>query len=262
MRPTLSIVVPCYNEEAALPHLLDKLRLLRCELQECWNLEYVFVDDGSRDGTGVILAELDRGNLGGPVRVVTHPSNCGLGAALASGFAVACGDFVAALDCDCTYDPMYLPAMLAWLDEETDVVGGSEFHPDGRVLGVSRLRLLFSRAMCGMYRWLFWTKIHSFSCILRVYRRRVVHDVPIDSAGFLSCTEILMRALFAGYRIREFPVTLTARQHGDSKIPIIRTVLDHLRFMAKLRLALWFTRTPRAVRCQPLAISETRTTAA
>ena len=244
MKQLLSVVVPCYNEQESLPHLVEKLQTLTAKLSAVCELEYVLVNDGSRDRTGEILATIDRGRVGADARVVTHEVNRGLGAALKTGFAAARGELVAALDCDCTYDPLWLVEMLRAFDDQTDVLTGSEFHPDGQVIGVSQFRLLFSRTMCLMYRWLFWTKIHSFSCLLRIYRREVLLALPIQSRGFLSCTEILVRALGAGYRIREFPLTLTAREHGESKIPIVRTILDHLKFMASLRWSLWFRPVP------------------
>ncbi len=240
MNKSLSVVVPCFNEQDSLPHLAAKLDSLSKQLAASCELEYVFVNDGSRDKTAELLAEFDDKRLGASVRVITHETNRGLGAALVSGFDAARGELVAALDCDCTYDPLLIPQMLDAFDDQTDVLTGSEFHPEGRVEGVSWLRLLFSRTMCAMYRWLFWARIHSFSCLLRIYRREVLRDLPIRSRGFLSCTEVLVRALAAGYRIREFPLTLTARRHGQSKIPIVRTILDHLKFMIGLRLSVWF----------------------
>ena len=71
---------------------------------------------------------------------------------------------------------------------------------------------------------LFWSRLHSFSSILRVYRRSVVEELEIKARGFVACTEILLRALAAGYTVREFPLTLTAREHGQSKIRILRTI--------------------------------------
>lgn len=238
MAATLSIVVPCYNEEESLPFLKRKLDTLSEGLAGRWQLDFVFVNDGSSDATAEFLAAWKGDDR--RVQVITHSENRGLGAALATGFAAARGDYVAALDCDCTYDPLILPEMLAALDEETDVLTGSEFHPQGRVVGVPASRLLFSRTMCLMYRWLFWTRIHSFSCLMRIYRREVLVNLPIRSHGFLSCTEILVRALSAGYRVREFPLTLTAREHGESSIPIVRTIFDHLSFMVRMRLSLWW----------------------
>ena len=120
MAATLSIVVPCYNEEESLPFLKRKLDALSEDLAGQWQLDFVFVNDGSSDATTEILdawKESDR-----RVQVITHSENRGLGAALATGFAAAGGDYVAALDCDCTYDPLILPEMLAALDEETDVL--------------------------------------------------------------------------------------------------------------------------------------------
>ena len=238
MIPTLSIVVPCFNEEEALPHLRTRLRelghLLRGE-----TLEFVFVDDGSTDGTATLLADASGWGLPGSVQVQTHARNAGLGMALQTGFRAATGALVAPLDCDGTLDPGILPALLAAMDDQTDIVSGSDLHPDGACDGVPWLRLMLHRRVSTLYRWLFWSRLHSFSSILRVYRREVFDSIEIRNRGFVACTEILMRAIAAGYRVKEFPVVLTARQHGQSKIRIIRTMRDHLRFMLSLRMALW-----------------------
>jgi dolichol-phosphate mannosyltransferase len=238
MTPTLTIVIPCYNEEDALPHLRAKLIALGERLPD-HVLEFVFVDDGSTDATPRMLADAERWELPGTVQVRTHAPNAGLGAALQTGFRAATGTLVAPLDCDGTLDPGLLPAMVAAMDDGTDIVSGSDLHPDGGCHGVPWLRLLLHRRVSTLYRWLFWSRLHSFSSILRIYRREVVERVEIRARGFVACTEILMRAVAAGYTVKEYPVVLTARQHGQSKIRILRTVRDHLQFMLSLRLALW-----------------------
>ena len=238
---TLSVVIPCYNEEASLPHLFAKLRSLSGELRREYELEYIFVNDGSTDGTGEILERARSKAVGGAVRVVRHAGNRGLGAALQSGFAAASGELVAALDCDCTFDPLDLPRMLRELDEETDIVSASEYHPEGRTEGVNPVRLVFSKTLSKFYRFVFRSGLYTFSSILRVYRREVLAAIQIESSGFLSCAELMMKALAAGYCVKEVPVTLTARQHGKSKIPIVRTIASHLAFIARMRWRLWFS---------------------
>jgi dolichol-phosphate mannosyltransferase len=238
MTPTLSIVIPCYNEEESLPHLRAKLCGLGAQLPG-HTLEFVFVDDGSTDGTAALLAGATDWGLPGSVQVRTHRPNAGLGAALQTGFRAATGALVAPIDCDGTLDPGLLPAMIAAMDDGTDIVSGSDLHPDGACRGVPWLRLVLHRRVSTLYRWLFWSRLHSFSSILRVYRRSVVETIDIKARGFVACTEILMRALAAGYTVREFPLTLTAREHGTSKIRIARTIRDHLQFMLALRLSLW-----------------------
>lgn len=238
MRPTLSIVIPCYDEEEALPNLRARLGALGGVLPG-QVLEFVFVDDGSTDGTAAVLAGVPQWGLPGTVQILTHPRNAGLGAALQTGFRAATGALVAPLDCDGTLDPGLLPAMLAAMDDATDIVSGSDLHPAGACQGVPWLRLLLHKRVSTLYRWLFWSRLHSFSSILRVYRREVFDVIEIRARGFVACTEILMRAQAAGFVIKEFPLVLTARQHGQSKIRILRTVRDHLGFMLGFRMALW-----------------------
>ena len=237
----LSIVVPCYNEEESLPPLYEKLDRVSRALEGRYEVECVFVNDGSKDRTAEVLDQAQDRVARAQVRVITHEVNRGLGGALQTGYAGATGQWVASLDCDCTYDPELLPDMMNALDDQTDILTGSEFHPDGQVLGVGRFRLFLSQGMSALYRWVFWSRLYSFSCLMRVYRREVFDHVKIRSNGFLSCTEVLMKAVAAGFRVKEFPLTLTTRQRGESSIPIVRTMFEHVWFILKLRVAMWFT---------------------
>jgi dolichol-phosphate mannosyltransferase len=253
-KTTLSIVIPCYNEEESLPHLHPKLVEVGQQLGERYELEFVFVNDGSTDRTAAILAEVPAWGLPGGVQVHTHPHNAGLGAALQTGFRAARGDLVVPFDCDGTLDPHLLPPMLDAMDDQTDIVSGSDLHPQGACLGVPWYRLMLHKGVSGMYRWLFWSQLHSFSLILRVYRRRVFDRIEIHSRGFLSCTEILMKAIAAGFTVKEYPVVLTVREHGRSKIKMFRTIRDHLTFMISLRFTLWARRLKRLIaRGEPFA---------
>jgi dolichol-phosphate mannosyltransferase len=72
--------------------------------------------------------------------------------------------------------------------------------------------------------------------LFRAYRRGAIQSIAFESDGFLAGTELLVRALLGGYRIAELPVTLYARPFGLSKIQLGRTMLEHLRFMARLAL--------------------------
>jgi glycosyltransferase involved in cell wall biosynthesis len=242
MQTTISVVIPCYNEEESLPHLRPRLAALGQLLGERYELEFVFVDDGSTDGTRAVLAETPGWGLPGAVQLHRHEANAGLGAALQTGFRAARGELVVPFDCDGTLDPALLPPMLDAMDDQTDIVSGSDLHPDGACLGVPWHRLMLHKGVSEMYRWLFWSRLHSFSLILRVYRRRVFDRIDIQSRGFLSCTEILMKAVAEGFVVKEYPVILTVRIHGRSKIRIARTIRDHLGFMVSLRLTLWARR--------------------
>lgn len=228
---TLTLIIPCYNEEDALPPLFERLKALKDAFGDDVAIDFLFVDDGSRDRTPEMIEAIDESLK--PSRLVRHEKNQSLGGAIRTGFQNATGDYVALMDADCTYDPLYLVEMMKRMTPGLDVLTGSEFHPEGRIEGVTPFRLFLSRGMSQMYRVLFRSKLYSFSCLMRVFRREVLADIAPRTNGFLSCTEVLLNAQRLGYTIEEFPLVLTRRQHGESKMPVLRTILDHLRFMSK-----------------------------
>lgn len=228
---TLTLIIPCYNEEEALPPLFERLGALKTAFGDEVAIDFLFVDDGSRDRTPQMIEAIDESLK--PARLIRHEKNQSLGGAIRTGFQNATGDFVALMDADCTYDPLYLVEMMRRMTPEIDVLTGSEFHPEGRIEGVTPFRLFLSRGMSQMYRVLFRSRLYSFSCLMRVFRREILADISPRTNGFLSCTEVLLNAQRLGYHIEEFPLVLTQRQHGESKMPVVRTIFDHLKFMSK-----------------------------
>src|SRR2546429_9585854 len=100
----LSVVMPVYNERATLREIIGKVLAVPI------NLELVCVDDGSRDGSREILAELQSQHA--QLRVILQPKNMGKGAALRRGIKEAKGDFVIIQDADLEYDPVEYPQLL------------------------------------------------------------------------------------------------------------------------------------------------------
>lgn len=227
---TLTLILPCYNEEEALPPLFERLKDVKRSFGPDVVLDFLFVDDGSKDRTAQVLEAIPMELL--PAHVVKHEINRGLGGAIATGFREARGEFVAIMDVDCTYDPMYLIDMLPLMKPGVDVVTGSEFHPKGKVENISAMRLFLSKNLSLLYRIAFWSNLYSFSCLLRIYRREILKDIMPTHRGFLSCTEVLISAHRRGLKIVEFPLVLTERQHGESKMPIVRSIVDHCLFIA------------------------------
>ena len=130
----LSIVIPCCNEEDSVPHLADKLFPVVEALRRGCAVEIVFVDDGSTDATYARLQDITRSHS--DTRIVQHPANRGLGAALRTGFAHARGDVVVTTDSDGTYRFTEIPALLAGLKPGVDIVTASPYHRRGRVANV------------------------------------------------------------------------------------------------------------------------------
>jgi dolichol-phosphate mannosyltransferase len=234
----ISIVIPLFNELDNIPKLERELPPVVQELAITHRVEVIFVDDGSTDGT---YAELSRAfSEAGGIRlrfvIERHPVNRGLGAAMRTGFASSSGEVVVTVDGDGSYDFKEIPALVFCLDPDVDIVTGSPYHRDGQVEGVPARRLILSRGCSLIYRVLADWRIHTYTSLFRAYRREVIERVQFENNDYQAVTEILVKALFLGYQVEEYPTILHRRKLGISKVKTLRTVMDHLRFQISVLL--------------------------
>jgi dolichol-phosphate mannosyltransferase len=230
-RDLVSIVIPVYNEELGVAQLKQRLSNLRESWDQSVDLEFIFVDDGSSDRTGALLRETFAGNP--KVRVMVHETNRGVGAAFRTGFAVCIGSIVCTIDADCSYGPENLQRLVAALaTQRGDIAVASPYHPDGTVEGVPQWRLILSRGCSALYGMIAPVRLYTYTSVFRAYRAEVVDSVSFEEDGFVSASEILIRAAEAGYKIIEVPMTLHSRKIGQSKMKILRTIRGHLRLIA------------------------------
>jgi dolichol-phosphate mannosyltransferase len=232
----LSIVVPCYNEVENIPKVKAELIPVVEALARTQPVELVFVDDGCTDGTLDALKALfvEACPVNVSIKYAIHPHNEGLGQAIRTGFANACGDVIVTTDSDGTYKFSSIPDLLACLRDDVDIVTASPYHPQGGVVGVPAYRLILSQGSSLIYRILVNGKVHTYTSLFRAYRRKVIVDVPFTSSGFLGGTELLVKSMLKGYRVAEYPAVLYSRVHGISKAKIKRTILAHLQFQASI----------------------------
>ena len=231
-RGTVSVVVPCFNEEATVPLLVDALAEMASGFGPGREVEILFVDDGSSDGTLDALRKVAP-ELNG--RVLSHERNRGISEAFRTGFRAATGDVVCTIDADCTFDPRELVPMVAELESTgADVVAASPYHPRGGVEGVPVWRLALSRTASRIYGWILPVKLHSYTACFRAFRRPVVEAMRFEDPGFLGVTEMLASAIRQGFQVVERPMVLRRRTTGVSKMRTLRVVRDHLRFMFAL----------------------------
>jgi polysaccharide deacetylase family protein (PEP-CTERM system associated) len=229
----VTVVIPCYNEEQSLEYLSNTLRSVAVWLRKKnYETFYVFIDDGSQDGTWGLLNRLfgTRRNC----TLLRHDRNRGVTAAILTGVRAAKTEIVCSIDCDCTYDPHGLVEMIAQLTDGVDLVTASPYHPSGQVLNVPAWRLSLSRGASFLYRRVLRQKLHTYTSCFRVYRRRAVADLPVRESGFLGVAEILARLDLQGSTVVEHPATLEVRLLGASKMKILRTVTGHLRLLGRL----------------------------
>ncbi len=240
----ISVVIPCYNEEDNIQKLRDEFfpvleGLIGHQLPDGTQVtavETIFVDDGSRDHTWDALrsAFASNGNAHLAVCFEKHEQNRGLGAALRTGFRLASGEIIVTTDSDGTYHFSTIPALLAHMKPDVHIVTASPYHPKGEVVGVPPYRIFLSRGSSLLYRLLLNRHIHTYTALFRAYRREVIENISFMADDYLGATELMVKAMLKGYRVAEYPAALHRRVFGVSKAKLLKTILSHLTFQAKL----------------------------
>jgi|SRR5215467_262167 len=249
-RTGVSIVVPCFNEEAALAHLQDRLKAARVLLECKYVVHLILVNDASTDNTGKRIQEAFANEPN--CIFLQHPVNLGIGAAILSGIRSASTEIVCSIDADCSYDPCELPKLISMLSPGIDLVTASPYHPEGRVVDVRGWRIFVSKVASLLYRRVLRQKLHTYTSCFRVYRRSSILQMNLRRRDFLAVAELIGKLDLLGAVIAECPTTLGARVHGDSKMQTSGVLLRHLYLLTELLgLRLWhalFVRPRRFVR--------------
>jgi dolichol-phosphate mannosyltransferase len=234
----LSIIVPCYNEVENVSKIEKEFIPAVIGLANAHSVEVVFVDDGSTDDTWQALNDTFGAMDGFPavVSFERHNANRGLGAALRTGFAAAHGQVIVTTDSDGTYKFSEIPALLSYLSQDVDIVTASPYHPEGEVVGVPGYRLILSRGSSAIYRVLVDWHVHTYTSLFRAYRREVVENISFESDGYRAGTELMVKAMLAGYQVAEYPAALHRRVFGVSKAKLVSTIMAHLRFQGSVLL--------------------------
>ena len=208
------MVVPVFEER-------DNLEPLHRELDAALagvsgGVEFVYVDDGSRDGSGERLAELAKRDA--RVRVLSFERNAGQTAAFAAGFEAARGEVVATLDADLQNDPADIPKLCKALDERgLDMVAGWRADRKDRFLDRRLPSMLANRLIS----WITGVKLHDYGCTLKAMRSDVAKELRLYGEMHRFIPAI---ANWIGVRVGEMKVNHRARQFGTSKYGIGRTI--------------------------------------
>jgi dolichol-phosphate mannosyltransferase len=221
--PPVTVIVPCFNEDEGIPALMGRLAALHANGGRGW--EVLLVDDGSDDLTFARLLSYSRQHSF--VRILRHPTNLGLGAALRTGIAHARAPITCAIDSDCTYPPERLPELVRLLDDGSEIATASAWHPESQAAEGSAFRIMLSRAVSGCYKLLIGQDVHTFTCLFRAYRTDALRRIRFRSDGFAAVAEIMLRSMLAGYRVRELPMRLEKRRYGESKLKVGDAIAAH-----------------------------------
>jgi glycosyltransferase involved in cell wall biosynthesis len=225
--PSLSIVVPAYNEAAHIDlvvHTLLKARDRIAKETGLDSVEIIVVNDGSTDGTGEKLAEISQERIGA-FRIVTHETNSGYGAALKSGFRAASGDYLSFMDADGTISPdSFISMFEALRKQDAHMVVGTRFG--GADSGMPFLRRLGNRFFALLLSFLSGQRIRDTASGVRLFRREIVPMLLPLPDGLHFTPAMSTKAVHERLKVVEIPVPYAERS-GASKLKIFR---DGFRF--------------------------------
>lgn len=223
-KSTALVVIPAFNEAAALPATIAGLRAAHPEL------DVVVVDDGSVDDTAAVARALG-------VQVLPLPFNLGIGGALRCGFKFAVREgYQRALqfDADGQHDPDEIDNLLAPLTDGADLVIGCRFSGSA-AYQVGRSRRVAMGILRVLTRWLTGRRFTDTSSGFRAFSRpmleRFAEDYPLE---YMDSVEALVLAVRAGYDVREVPTAMRPRAAGEASNRRFRLAYHYLRLLVVL----------------------------
>ena len=204
--PTLSLVIPCYNEEGNLRQLIAAIRQAAEPLQLAY--EVVITDDCSKDKSWEILKELAGADP--RIRIQRFAFNCGESAASWAGLKASRGKYLVTLDADLQNDPKDLPKFLEALNQ-FDCVCGTRVETRGK--GDNFIRIASSRIANWVRNKLSGEQISDAGCAYRAFKQECIENVK-----FFKGMHRFLPTLFKleGFTVTEIPVTNNPRFAGHS----------------------------------------------
>jgi glycosyltransferase involved in cell wall biosynthesis len=232
-KPFISIVVPCYNEEAILPGNLTTILNYMDGKSDKYRWEVIIINDGSKDKTGEIADNFS--NQRNEIRVIHHPVNLNLGHALQTGFRHSKGDIIVVLDVDLSYSEQYIGEMVdKLLESAADIVIASPYMKGGQVTAVPFLRKTMSKWVNKFMRLAAQDKYYTFTSMVRAYRRSFIQTLNLKTKDYEISPEIIYKAMILRARIVEIPAHLDWTEQNKfagkrtSSIRVIRSTFSGL----------------------------------
>ncbi len=211
--PTLTLVVPCYNEEPTLAPCIERVLELRADDLQ---LEIIIVDDCSKDRSLAIARDLAQRHP--EIRVCHHEVNKGKGAALRTGFQHATGDYVGIQDADLEYDPLeYRKLLTPLVQDEADVVFGSRYlRPESRKIlyfwhsWMNKTLTFVSNMMTNL-------DISDMETCYKLFRREVIQSIELKESRFGFEPEVVAKVAQQHCRVWEVAISYKPRSFEEGK---------------------------------------------
>lgn len=202
--PSLSVIIPCYNEDDNLPLVCRELQQVLPQFTR--DFEVLIVDDGSRDQTYATAKKIAKTDS--HFKVIHHRHNMGYGMALRSGFTHASHQWLFFTDGDRQFDIKQLATFLPYTQKYKIILGYRINRAEGQVRALNaRLYKLFIDM-------LFRVHVKDIDCAFKLIQTSLVQAIPFRSTGAMVSAELLYRLKKQGLPFKQLPVTHYPRQYG------------------------------------------------
>jgi dolichol-phosphate mannosyltransferase len=232
---SMGIVIPMFNEIDSIPLLSYRLKGVVRILSDHMKVHLICVDDGSYDMTyQEMRAHFEDVEN---VHILKHGMNKGYSAALKTGIDKALEeniDLIITIDADTNYDHFYIPMFVDFFSDECDIMTASPWHPDGQRKFFPKHRLLLSLGLSWLYRKVlkkYNQPLYTYSACFRIAKAEVYRNIHWTGQNFMATSEILVRCIVNGYKVKEFPFQVNPRWFGMSKMKKLNQIILHLKFL-------------------------------
>lgn len=224
----LSVVLPCLNEEEAIPVCLDSLRdVLQ---KDDFSAEVIVVDNDSTDASATILNQYKKNNPDFPLIIVEERTR-GYGSAYQKGFSVAQGDYIFMADLDGTYDFNDIPRFMDKINKGYDLIVGNRFLNNKKIGSMPwHHRYIGNPILSGIVRLFFGIKIKDIHCGARMIKNLSLQELSLTTRGMEFASEMIIKAAKENIPMTEIPIKYDDRI-GDSKLHSFKDGWRHLRFI-------------------------------
>ena len=223
--PFISVVIPAFNEESNIDRVLQEVHEVLSRAG--FPYEVVVVDDGSTDRTCEVARRYD-------IDLVSNSKNLGKGGALKAGLSQARGQVVVVMDADGSHRAEDIPELIdPVLNGEAHVTVGSRFKTSEGKNSTSRLHLIGNRIINTLILLLTRRYISDSQSGFRAFKRDTLIKMPISCSEYEVETEMTIRMLKSGCKIKEVPIRCKQREKGFSKIDSFRDGFKILKAVLK-----------------------------
>lgn len=211
------VIIPTYNEKENIEAIIRKVMSL------AGNFHVKIIDDGSPDGTALIVKTLQQ-EFAGRLHITERQGKLGLGTAYICGFkwALAQGyEYIFEMDADFSHNPDDLIRLYDACKDGYDVAVGSRYVKGGKVKNWPMNRILISYGASLYTRMITWMPVNDCTAGFMCYKRKVLETLPLDNIQFIGYAfqiEMKYRSWKAGFKIKEVPITFIDRTLGVSKM--------------------------------------------